>query len=150
VFETLLRVVDRDEVQSGLIGLCGVHVRRIKQMCVIRRFQRSGRAFGIAFVAFFDVLQKHIIVGGLAGFFQFLETAVGADFGGRGHKEFHIGFRANDRANVAAVQNGTFRFSAVFKKRIRDEQKKLRDAAKPKNPAVEKIKSFLFSKQTAR
>jgi len=35
-------------------------------------------------------------------------------------------------------------------KRIRDEQKKLRDAAKPKNPAVEKIKSFLFSKQTAR
>ncbi len=30
------------------------------------------------------------------------------------------------------------------------EEKKLRDAAKPKNPAVEKIKQFLFNKQAAR
>ena len=71
--------------------------------------QRGRRTPGIARVALQDVGQNGVVVRPFAAMREFESAPLGAGCGASGHEDLHVRVWGDDRADVAAVENGASR-----------------------------------------
>ena len=94
-----------DEAERVGENLIGGEVRRVEDDRIPGRFRRSGPAGLVAGVALLEILENGRVCSRLAARLQLVESTTGPDFGPCGDVEFDRGVGADDRSDVAAVED---------------------------------------------
>src|SRR5580658_6386149 len=98
-----------DEVERRGEGGIGIERGRVENESIIGRHQRRRPTLAVARVTVFHVLQDEAVYSLGAAFLQLLEAPPRTGFEAGSDEELGVGVRADDRADVAAVEHGALR-----------------------------------------